>query len=58
MFCLSSSAKTKGKKGGGKDKPKNMKSNTVGEQEVCKVICLIPFPYSSDQCIVLDNTLF
>ncbi|XP_071322141.1 dnaJ homolog subfamily C member 21 isoform X1 [Trachinotus anak] len=28
----SSSGKTKGKKGGGKDKPKNVKSNTGGEQ--------------------------
>lgn len=37
--CLSSSGKTKGKKGGGKDKPKNVKSNTGGEQfsEVCTV---------------------
>lgn len=35
--CLNSSGKTKGKKGGGKDKPKNVKSNTGGEQfpEVC-----------------------
>lgn len=37
--CLSSSGKPKGKKGGGKDKPKNVKSNTGGEQapEVCTV---------------------
>lgn len=37
--CLNSSGKTKGKKGGGKDKPKNVKSDTGVEQlpEVCTV---------------------
>lgn len=36
---LSSSAKPKGKKGGGKEKPKTVKSSTGGEQfpEVCTV---------------------
>lgn len=50
--CFSSSGKTKGKKGGGKDKPKNVKSNTGGEQlpEVCTVtsrfygICVYHYP--------------
>ncbi|XP_045923493.1 dnaJ homolog subfamily C member 21 isoform X2 [Micropterus dolomieu] len=47
---VKSSGKTKGKKGGGKDKPKNVKSNTGGEQfsekevNLCCVTCNNEFP--------------
>lgn len=58
--CLSSSGKPKGKKGGGKDKPKNVKSNTGGEQvpEVCTVYSIsfdifIPFSYQKEPCDIV-----
>uniref|UniRef100_A0A8C9Y2X6 DnaJ homolog subfamily C member 21 n=1 Tax=Sander lucioperca TaxID=283035 RepID=A0A8C9Y2X6_SANLU len=45
--CLSSSGKPKGKKGGGKEKTKNIKSNTEGEQLPEKEINL--------RCVTCDN---